>query len=284
MNLVHGTPIECHEVKGQLVYVKREDLAAPYPGPPFSKVRGLMPVLERMKKEGKVAAGYTETSVSMAGWGVAWGCALLGLRAIIFDPQYKETPPLLAYHRERWNELGAEVRPIQAGMAKVNWNISRNRLAKEFGDKADLLPLGLRFPETISATEEEARLVLQSSVPDFRSVVVNIGSGTIAAGIGRVFKDATIYGIMGRTGNMMRTLHNITQKGGLVVGGFTGQDFRLVDPGWWYSQRSEQPCPFPCHPWYDLKAWQWLVENIEKLKPPILFWNIGNLPANFKEE
>jgi len=283
MDLVHGTPIERYEVKGQMVYVKRDDLAAPYPGPPFSKVRGLMPVLERMKKEGKEAAGYTETSVSMAGWGVAWGCALLGLRAIIFDPQYKETPPLLAYHRQRWEEFGAEIRPIKAGMARVNWNISRNRLAKEFGDKADLLPLGLQFPETITATEEEARLTVQASVPDFRSVVVNIGSGTIAAGLGRVFKDATIYGVMGRTGDRSRKLSVISKKGGLIVGGFMGQDFQLVDPGWEYSERSEADCPFPCHPWYDLKAWQWLVEHIEALEPPVLFWNIGHLPTNFKE-
>jgi hypothetical protein len=34
-------------------------------------------------------------------------------------------------------------------------------------------------------------------------------------------------------------------------------------------------CPFPAHPNYDLKAWQYLRDNIRRMKPPILFWNIG---------
>ena len=42
-----------------------------------------------------------------------------------------------------------------------------------------------------------------------------------------------------------------------------------------YSAAAEGDCPFPCNPYYDLKAWRHLVRNIEKYADPILFWNIG---------
>lgn len=285
MNLIHNTPVEEHTIWGLPVYVKREDLAAPFPGPPFSKVRGLMPVLERLKAEGVTTVGYVETSVSMAGWGVAWGCSLLGMRAVIYDPIYKKTPPLLAYHREKWATFNATIRrPIKAGMARVNWNICRKLMAEEFGEKAVLLPLGLQFEETVAATAEEARLTIDSSPVKFATVVVNVGSGTIAAGVVKAFENSVIFGIMGRTGNIPKKSRSIAKKAGVIVGGLTGRTFVLVDPEWEYSQRSDAPCPFPCHPWYDLKAWEWVCEEISLLKAPILFWNIGSLPEDYKED
>jgi hypothetical protein len=42
-----------------------------------------------------------------------------------------------------------------------------------------------------------------------------------------------------------------------------------------YYLAPDIPCPFPTHPNYDLKAWGYLVEHIDELKEPILFWNIG---------
>ena len=77
---------------------------------------------------------YVETSVSMAGWGVAWLAPKFGLKPVIFEPQYvindkrlKQKPDLkvFAYHREQWNKLNAQVIPIKPGMAKVNYNTAR---------------------------------------------------------------------------------------------------------------------------------------------------------------
>ena len=90
------TPIEVYND----IYVKRDDLCFEYPAPPFSKCRGLLMHLAKLKKQGYKYIGYTETSISMAGWGVAWACQELGLTAIIFDPQYKDTPEVLKYHRK----------------------------------------------------------------------------------------------------------------------------------------------------------------------------------------
>ena len=42
-----------------------------------------------------------------------------------------------------------------------------------------------------------------------------------------------------------------------------------------YSTLSSWPCPFPTHPNYDLKVWQYLDDHIDLYADPILFWNIG---------
>lgn len=282
--IINNTPIESYFVGDKTVYVKREDLCAPEGAPPFSKIRGLVPVLKRLKAEGVKTVGYTETSVSMAGWGVAWGCQMLGLKAVIFDPQYKETPSLLAYHRKQWAKYDAEIIPIKAGMAKVNYYVSRGLLFDNYdpdwSGKAVMLPLGLPFPETIDAAEEEAKRTILATKFDARTIVINVGSGTVAAGVLRAYRDKTVVGVMGRTGSIEGKRKVILKKAGLDRGGFFNnapKDFRLVDPGWEYTERSHCDCPFPSHPWYDLKAFQWLVENIKSLEGPILFWNIGRV-------
>jgi len=42
-----------------------------------------------------------------------------------------------------------------------------------------------------------------------------------------------------------------------------------------YPDIENMHCPFPCNPYYDRKAWKWLIENYTDLQKPILFWNIG---------
>lgn len=65
-----NTPIELYNIGNTPIYVKREDMCAPEGAPPFSKIRGLMKVLKNLKAQGYTHIGYTETSVSMAGWGL----------------------------------------------------------------------------------------------------------------------------------------------------------------------------------------------------------------------
>lgn len=215
MNLLKPTPVEIYDS----ILVKREDLATDPPAPPFSKVRGLIPYLTGLKKQRIRTVGYTETSISMAGWGVAWACEKLGLKAVIFDPQYKNTPPLLAMHRKQWSKFpDTHIIPIKAGMAKVNWYLSRKLLA-QYDPEGILLPLGLPFSETIEATAQEAKKTQKKS--DFKTVVVNVGSGTIAAGVwkGLTKGTGTIYGIMGRTGSVPKKMKQISIKAGMEQNG-----------------------------------------------------------------
>lgn len=273
------TPIE----KYGKIFVKREDLCFTEPAPPFSKCRGIIVHLQKLKDSGITTVGYVETSISMAGWGVVWACELIGLKAVIFDPRYKETPETLIYHRQQWAKFPCTIIPVPAGMAKVNWYIAKKILAEQYGKTSILLPLGLPFKETINATAEEFSTCLDFIRKEkIETVVCCVGSGTIIAGIlkglNKVGWATSLIGVMTRTGNVEQKEAAIYKKAGIVYGGFfsTPTVFSLHDPGWEYTQESKFTAPFPCHKYYDLKAYQWLVEHRSHLYNNILFWNIGH--------
>jgi 1-aminocyclopropane-1-carboxylate deaminase/D-cysteine desulfhydrase-like pyridoxal-dependent ACC family enzyme len=279
MKILNSTPVEAYYHNNFKYYVKREDLCTPPPGPPFSKTRGLVKVLQDLKDKGIEHVGYTETSISMAGWGVCHVCSELGMKAVIFDPQYKQTPSVLKYHRQQWRKFSPIIVPIKAGMAKVNYHISKKYLLKNYKN-AEMLPLGLPFEETVIQTYLEA--IKTKREIELKTVVVCVGSGTVAAGVIKGFSDKRIFGIMCRTGNVLKKRTQILTKARMVVGGFMGTDFTLIDEKWEYTERDYTPCPFPSHPYYDLKAFRWLIENIHWLKPPVLFWNVGSMPERIK--
>lgn len=263
MIILRDTPIE--EYQG--IHVKREDLCAPPGAPPFSKIRGLVKHLEKLKQQGYTGAAYVETSISMAGWGLAWACNQLGMKCLIFNPIYKNPLPLLQYHREQWLRWGAELRDIPAGRAKVNYYIARKQIPQGFR----LLPLGLPLSETLS----ETRAVAEGCVGDYPSIVICVGSGTITAGVFQATAPGqTLYGVMCRTGDAGLKRKHIT--GETLFSFITKGKLELIDLGWEYAKASKAQTPFPCHPYYDAKAWEWLIDNKEALEPPILFWNIGS--------
>lgn len=275
---ITSTPIELYNHKLGQYWVKREDLCCKAPLPPFSKVRGVVKHLVNLKKSGIDVVGYTETSISMAG--IAVGCIAkqLDMKAVIFDPQYKETPGLLKKHRKEWKKHKAIIEPIKAGRAKVNYYIGRKILKEKYPDSI-MLPLGLPFHDTVLETAKE---VQRSEVNKFAAVVVNVGSGTITAGVlsGFASKGAEVIGVMGRTGSIIRKRDEIIKKAGMFDGGLFGKEikFRLVDPGWRYTERCTIPVPFPCHPYYDAKAYMWMIQHLYNLPKPVLFWNIGAMP------
>lgn len=263
MILLARTPIERYDG----IDVKREDLCAPPGAPPFSKIRGLVKHLEKLKERGFTGAAYVETSISMAGWGVAWACNKLGLECLIFNPVYKITPPLLQFHREQWRRWGAELINIPAGRAKVNYYSAKKMVPKGF----KLLPLGLPLFETLSETYEAAAM----SINGYKSIVICVGSGTIAAGVFQAtVLGQVMYGVMCRSGDVKTKSRRV--EGDTIFPAISKGCLQLIDEGWEYAKHSSVEVPFPCHPYYDAKAWEWLVRNKRELQPPVLFWNIGS--------
>ena len=225
--LLDNTPIEVYKIDNTYIHVKREDMCSPKGAPPFSKIRGLMKALKKIKKEGYTHVGYTETSVSMAGWGIAWGCRQLGLKAVIFEPVYKNGPQdLLAFHKTKWIENEAIIIPIKAGMAKVNYYICKNQMKEMYGDKGIHLPLGIPFEETIEETQKVATRVLREAENSYHSIVISVGSGTICAGVLRASGlyierySPRVYGIMSRTGDIGQKEQKIVNKAKILQGGF----------------------------------------------------------------
>jgi hypothetical protein len=224
------------------------------------------------------------------------------MEAVIFDPQYKVTPETLSYHREQWKQFNPTIHPIPAGRAKVGWYQSKKILLEEYDANGVMLPLGLPFQESIVATCLEMKETLKSTNLTFRTVVSCIGSGTMFAGLWNGIELSTaerigalksigitynppkidLYGVLTRTGSVEHKKEVIQKKAMLQTDGFwkSFTNIHLIDPGWEYTQRYDAywplEIPFPCNPFYDAKAWEWLIRNKADLKEPILFWNIGS--------
>jgi 1-aminocyclopropane-1-carboxylate deaminase/D-cysteine desulfhydrase-like pyridoxal-dependent ACC family enzyme len=126
--------------------------------------------------------------------------------------------------------------------------------------------------ESIEGTKKEA----VECVNKYATVVVAVGSGTIAAGIVRAgVPRIKVVGVMCRTGNKEKKKREIINRAREL--GCPLAQLELVDPGYQYTEAAHIKCPFPSHPFYDKKAFKWMVENIEKLENPVLFWNIGSM-------
>lgn len=282
--IVNNTPIEQYTVKGRVIHVKREDMCVEPPGPPFSKCRGLYEHMVNLKKQGFDTVGYAESAISMAGWGVAYFAKMLDMKAVIYDPQYRrETPRLLELHRQEWAKYDPVIVGVPAGRTKVNFHIAKKHLWKQYGFKSVMIPIGLRVPETVDATGEEWVRTMKTFSPDV--TVVPVGSGTIFSGIIKYAKenDGKLIGVMCYTGSIGRKSKSVFSKAGKSPLSLMppAVNVRFVDPGWEYTEYATTQCPFPCNEYYDLKAWDWLVNNLDSLKGNILFWNIGKGLENF---
>lgn len=256
--VINNTPWERYDD----IWVKREDLCCPG-GPDFSKIRGLVAHLQDY--EGTVI-GILDTVHSKAGWGVAWICRELGLTCYNFYPTYKgETG--LRLNQQKSEELGARLIPLPAGRSAILFHQARRQLSEMTNGEGVMLPNGLQLDESIEATYKEA---LGQCPPDSLggTWVVSASTGTIATGVARALKEldpsTQLIVHMGYSHSQQRLRERV------------GPEPIIVDEGYAYKDATDYPCPFPCNPYYDLKAWKWLQENRQRLGSPLAFWNIGS--------
>lgn len=291
--MIQNTPIESYDINSTIIFVKREDLACLPPGPPFAKVRGLLPVLLKYKEQGFKTFGYLDTSTSMAGWGVSYFCKQLGLNSVVFYPKYKnnEERHNQKYQLEKWKNLNAEIIPILTpGRAIVNWYQAKKILKSKYPDSI-MLRQGLPFEETITEVGKQVLLNFQQ-IKKIKSIVVCIGSGVMTAGIIRELVQMNIsisvYGVMVLKKNqnkLKEKIYKFAKINPKFPGFFLKKSekikLQIIDAGYEYAQSENCFCPFPCNPYYDRKAWKWMVENLMYIPKPILFWNIG---SDYKNE
>jgi len=280
--MIQDTPIESYKLNRQDILVKREDLACLPPGPPFAKVRGLLPVLKKHQENGIKIFGYMETSVSMAGWGLSYFCQRLNMKAVIFYPHYKDgiSRDNQDFQKEKWLQFGAKVLPLEnPNRLMINWYRARKQLHQLYPD-AVMLPQGLPFQETI---EEVAKQVQKDkeTFQSLKSIIICAGSGTMTAGViqglSEISATPKVYGVLVAPKSKTKMEKKILQMAGVQTEGLFASniDLEIIDAGYEYTQKEECDCPFPCNLHYDRKAWKWTVDNINEIEQPILFWNIG---------
>lgn len=264
--LREGTPVEDHTEEFGL-WVKREDLACPPPGPPFSKTRG---VYAHVRSRPEKVIGVLDTYHSQAGHAVARACQVLGKQCVNYYPNFKNEPgprePQL-----RAKELGAELVPLPAGRSCVLYHAAKKATAERGGY---MMPNALKLGESVAETAKE--------VPGGRwdVVIIPASSGTIAAGVIRGFLERDTpdtdlpefiihLGYSRPAGAVMEYLRDAS--------GFECDGVRLVDEGYAYKDvaRPGPTPPWPCNRYYDLKAFRWWVGSARIGRPKALLWNIG---------
>lgn len=263
--LREGTPIEDYREEYGL-WVKREDLSCPPPGPPFSKTRG---VYARVESRPEEIIGALDTRHSQAGHAVARACQILGKRCVNYYPELKYEPgpkePQL-----RAKALGAELVGLKAGRSSVLFHQARKDCEKVRGGY--MMPNALKLDESVEETAKEVR-----RIKPFRWVIVPISSGTIAAGVIRGFAEES---------SSLPTfiIHLGYSRPVEAVKKYLGEKSRvdeapleIIDEGYSYADKAREGStpPWPCNEYYDLKAFRWWVENRSRYPGPVLFWNIG---------
>ena len=270
--LREGTPVEDHTAEWGL-FVKREDLACPPPGPPFSKTRG---VYSRVASRPEDTIGVLDTYHSQAGHAVARACQVLGKKCVNYYPEFKHEPgprePQL-----RAEALGAKLVGLPAGRSAVLYHAARKETERRGWY---MMPNALKLVESVEETARE--------VPDesFDEVIIPASSGTIAAGVilgfsrlvarsdrrGRRVPSFTVH--LGYSRSTVEVRKYMEEMTGLSL----GDEIRIVDEGYAYKDQARPgpTPPWPCNPYYDLKALRWWFGSARVgTKGRVLFWNIG---------
>jgi hypothetical protein len=265
--LCSHTPIEDYR-KLYGLWVKREDLSCPPPGPPFSKTRG---VYAHLREREERVIGVLDTYHSQAGHAVARACQVLEKQCINFYPEFKREPGPRA---PQWEavKLGAVLEPLPAGRSAILFHAAR-RLTERMGGY--MMPNALKLNESVTETAAEVRDT------DFDLVILPVSSGTIAAGVIRGFRER------GEGGPTFILHLGYSRAHGAVLeyvktkSEYYGARLVIVDQKYAYRDRAAGVVapPFPCNPYYDLKALEWWVhhgrERYARSHSRILFWNIG---------
>ena len=254
--LREGTPVEDYTQEFGL-WVKREDLSCPPPGPQFSKTRG---VYARVASRSEVVIGVLDTYHSQAGHAVARACQILGKQCINYYPEYKHDKTM-RIPQQKSSLLGAKLIPIPAGRSCILYHQARKQTEVTEGY---MMPNALKLEESVRETAKEC-------AGDWETIIVPASSGTIAAGVVRGFGAGPKYIIhLGYSRSHAEVEKYIREQSGV-----SNIRLELIDEGYQYKDVAKPgpTPPWPCNEYYDLKAFRWWMAN--QSDQCTLFWNIG---------
>lgn len=274
--VITNTPWEVYKLHGIPVYVKREDLSCPYPGPSFSKIRGLKAWIDALLPG--VPVGVLDTFHSKGGWGISYLCHAAGRQCYDFYPQYKSDTGL---REQQCNAqmLGAQLIALPAGRSSILYHAAKKQLAQLTNNTGIMVPNALKVEQSVDETAAEVVDFTPDELLD-GTWIVSISSGTIAAGVLKAVAglNDNIHFIahMGYSRSADAAADYIIHKAGLDRSWIGDEHFELVDEGYEYKDKVDNShIPFPCNPYYDAKAWNWLERHVRELDQPVVFWSIG---------
>ncbi len=278
----HHTPIEQYILRGRTIFVKRDDQwnGGRYGGG-NAKLRGAEIYLRSLQQRGVDHVAVLDSRTSRGGWGVAELCRDLRMGCDIYYGMRKaERGQPAPYHQQQAQKAGATLIEVPASRIYPMYYNARIDCHKR---GVYLMPMGLQMSESLLSVQGEA----QSLPKELKrgSIVCCVATGTMFTGMtmGLHGTKAEIIGVYigmtsgeltGRVGSNPEAIVRRRIQG-LMPDGFDSAPFDIRFAGVEYYGKDEFPCPFNSDPWYDRKAWHWLVDHLDELKDPVVFWNIG---------
>jgi hypothetical protein len=277
-----NTPWETYLVDGRNVIVKREDLCCPFPGPSFSKIRGVAKKIDNLNQMliKPEAVGVVDTRHSKAGWGVSYIAQKRNIPCVVYYPRFKDEGDRLRPFQQKCQEFGARLVALPATMSAVLFNQAKKMFQKEHTN-GYIFPNGLKLTETVKETTEELIRTFPEELWDSKAwIIVSISSGTIGAGVMRGLAEIGFRGTVLIHQGYSRPIYAVNRYLKKMAG-VQNPPFRytIIDEKYQYKDTAGKiSIPFPCNPYYDAKAWKWLTEHIQEIpkESPIVFWNIGS--------
>lgn len=264
--MFRSTPVKEYVLNGVPIFVKREDLCCPKGSPRFAKIRGLeVHMVKSAANYGVKTFGVLDSMHSKAGWGTAWLCKKMNLNCVLYYPKYKKPRPKSQSQIEA-EKLGAVLHAIPAGRQSILWYQAR-KLFTDTYSHAEMLPNGLTLQECAEATYIECTKTEDEYFGG--TVIVSTSTGTIARGVAQFLKQ-----FYPKTKLIIHMGYDRSERTVSKIVDYT--NMKIINEGFQYRDSVKTDCPFPCNPYYDLKAWKWLSEQKSMpFREPILFWNIG---------
>lgn len=272
-------PIETYSVNGYEFKVVRDDLPFPFPSPNFSKIRGIAEHFKKLHEAGVKTVASQDTIIARIGWGVGYFAKKYDMKHYGFYPEGHND-----FYRGMMQSFGSTAVPMMGTHQRIVKVFAEKWLEKNNVTDYTYLPIGLRLDES---KYEHIKLVesLKGELDSGGTMVMVISSGTILsgllAGIMENEIDINVKGVLVHNfkGRKQKIVNEARRMVSLNCSPLAARrekhTFEVINAGYEYNQKAKAKPTFPCDRFLDGKAFSWMIDNIDKLEPPIYFWNVG---------
>lgn len=253
-----------HMVKDKYgVIVRREDLRFDTPLPHHAKMDALEVVVIGAKENGYDLIGCFCTKHGIWPFGLPYFARKHGLKSAIGYPALSmgNVPAELWPIREETSS-GYELLMLRPNVVKVNEAQVKNYLKDRNGF---YIPFGVGMNYAVEV------LANQIQFGPGGTLIVPCGSGVTLAGVikgGAANQFAEIIAVS--AGRPIEVIKKAVEQYAIIP-----NNVRFIQEHE-YNQIPKIICPWEAHPYYELKAFDWLYRNVEQLTGPITFLNIGS--------
>jgi hypothetical protein len=275
--MLETSPIERYEILGHTINVRRDDLAFLPPLPPNAKMAALYNIVKHAYVLGfdKVVMFAKKQQGIPYAIGLPPICKQFGMKCFITYPSTGRIPmPQWLYNLQIDYPDTFPVR-LHPNMITINVNQSK-KIAEKYG--AYFIPFG--FDSEISVNTHSEKFGLPNY---FGTLVMSTMTGMILAGVlkqiyTRGYKVDRVYGISsGRSeDSIMKSMEKYIGRGL-----FNNANLSVIEAfkrEYIVDQSDKTLYPFPMHPDYEAKAWNWMINLLrfnDLIPNPIWFINTG---------